>query len=120
MEKLTAKEEEVLNFIWTLNRPCSPKQIGELYDAPRPHVNTIATSFQSLEKKGYLTHQSVGRGYLYSPVVKREDYGRRKLKGLVANFFAGSYLNVVNTFVRDSDLTREELEQLLEQLKEQE
>ena len=116
MDKLTAKEEEVLNYMWELGRPCSPKEVAELY----PQVNTISTSFQSLEKKGYLTHESVGRGYLYSPVVRREDYGHRKLGKVVKNFFSGSYLNVVNTFVRESNVSREELEQLVEELKRQE
>lgn len=120
MDKLTAKEEEVLNYMWELGRPCSPKEVAELYPQPGPHVNTISTSFQSLEKKGYLTHESVGRGYLYSPMVRREDYGHRKLSKVVKNFFANSYLNVVNTFVRESNVSREELEQLVEELKRQE
>ena len=106
--------------MWELGRPCSPKEVAELYPKPQPHVNTISTSFQSLEKKGYLTHESVGRGYLYSPVVRREDYGHRKLGKVVKNFFSGSYLNVVNTFVRESNVSREELEQLVEELKRQE
>ena len=120
MDKLTAKEEEVLNYMWEPGRPCSPKEVAELYPKPQPHVNTISTSFQSLEKKGDLTHESVGRGYLYSPVVRREDYGHRKLGKVVKNFFSGSYLNVVNTFVRESNVSREELEQLVEELKRQE
>ena len=41
--------------MWELGRPCSPKEVAELYPQPGPHVNTISTSFQSLEKKGYLT-----------------------------------------------------------------
>lgn len=116
MKKITAKEEEVLNYIWQLGRPCSPKEVAELYPSPQPHVNTVSTSFQSLERKGYLTHREAGRGYHYMPTIDREDYGRSKLGKLVKNFFAGSYMSVVNTFVKESRISREELEKLLTDL----
>lgn len=120
MEKLTAKEEEVLNYIWQLGRPCSPREVAELYPAPQPHVNTVSTSFQTLERKGYLMHREAGRGYHYLPTIEREDYGRSKLGKVVKNFFADSYLGVVNTFVKESRISREELEALLDELREQE
>ncbi len=62
MFKLTAKEEEVMEHIWTLGT-CAPKDVVALYsDDERPHINSVANAFQSLEKKGYLTHRQRGRG----------------------------------------------------------
>lgn len=116
MEKLTTKEEEVLTYVWQLNRPCGPRDVVECYPEPRPHVNTVATSFQSLEKKGYLTHESRGRGFAYSPVVTRADYGRRTLGKVIDHFFAGSYLSVVSAFVKDRHVSKEELDRLLREL----
>ena len=66
MIKLTAKEEEVMEKIWQIGN-CAPKDVLALYEEPKPHINTIATMFQMLEKKGYLTHEAKGRGYIYSP-----------------------------------------------------
>ena len=55
MYKLTAKEEEVMEHIWTLGA-CAPKDVVALYpEDERPHINSIANAFQSLEKKGYLS-----------------------------------------------------------------
>ena len=59
-EKLTPSEEEVMERIWAYG-PCAPKDILDLYDDPKPHVNTVATMFQSLERKGFLTHVVRGR-----------------------------------------------------------
>ena len=42
MQKLTAKEEEVMELMWQLGE-CAPKDIVAQYSEPQPHVNTIAT-----------------------------------------------------------------------------
>ena len=116
MNRLTEKEEEVMEMIWELG-PCAPKDVVARDDEPKPHVNTIATMFQSLEKKGYLCHEAKGRGYIYSAVVDKEKYGRSKMKSFVGRFFGNSYMNVVSAFVEDEKLTEDELLGLLRQLK---
>lgn len=117
-EKLTASEEEVMERIWSYG-PCAPKDIVELYDDPKPHVNTVATMFQSLERKGFLTHVVRGRGYIYTPIVRKEDYGRNRFSNFVKRYFNNSYMNVVSALVHDDCVSREELEEFLANLKQQ-
>ncbi len=116
MEKLTAKEEEVMELIWKLGS-CAPKDVQAEYPEPKPHINTIATMFQSLEKKGYVTHHAAGRGYIYEPLVKKEAYGSNKLDAFVSQHFNHSYMNVVSALVREEKVSEEELEQFLRELK---
>jgi len=116
MVKLTAKEEEVMEWIWQLG-PCSPKDVVAQYDEPRPHINTIATAFQALEKKGYLTHRAQGRGYIYESAVEQETYGRSKLTSFVNRYFGNSYMRVVSAFVNEEKVTEGELLQFLADLK---
>ena len=47
MQKLTAKDEEVMELMWKLGE-CAPEDIVAQYDEPQPHVNTVATAVQSL------------------------------------------------------------------------
>ena len=117
-EKLTASEEEVMERIWSYG-PCAPKDIVELYDDPKPHVNTVATMFQSLERKGFLTHVVRGRGYIYTPIVRKEDYGRSRFSSFVKRYFNNSYMNVVSALVHDDCVSREELEEFLANLEQQ-
>ena len=60
MEKLTSKEEEVMELIWQLGQ-CAPKDVATLYPEPRPSANAIAQIFQALEKKEYLAHERMNR-----------------------------------------------------------
>lgn len=114
--RLTNKEEEVMEYIWTLG-PCSPKDIAQAYPDPKPHVNTVATSCQALERKGYLTHEQQGRGYLYIPAVEKADYGRSKLANFINNYFGNSYKSVVSAFMQDERLSAEELDEILSDFK---
>ena len=116
MQKLTGKEEEVLELMWQLGE-CAPKDIVAQYPEPQPHVNTIATMVQSLERKGYVSHRPQGRGFIYFPVVKQEDYGRSKLGGFVDRYFKNSYMKLVQTLVREEKVTEQELLDYLEELK---
>lgn len=138
--KLTAKEEEVMEYIWQLtngagaednpdcNIPCkeeegdsplgecTPKEVRQLYPEPRPLINGIQNAFQSLERKGYLTHRQQGRGYIYRPIVEKKEYGRGKLGAFVDKYFDGSCLSVVSQFVNEERLTETELMQFLADL----
>lgn len=118
MQKLTSKEEEVLRMIWQL-KACAPKDVQALYADPKPHINTVAQSFQALERKGYLKHTQQGRGYIYEPVVWSEDYGRNGLKEIIKEFFEGSYKKAVSSLVSEENIDEAELIAFLEHLKSQ-
>lgn len=116
MQKLTAKEEEVLELMWQLGE-CTPKDIVALYEEPKPHVNTIATMVQALERKAYVNHRAQGRGFIYFPIVKQEDYGRSKLGGFVSRYFKHSYMELVSSLVAEEKVTEQELLDFLNNLK---
>lgn len=116
MNKLTTKEEEVMEKIWQIE-PCSPKDVQATYEEPVPHINTIATVFQILERKGFLTHEPKGRGYIYSSAIAKEDYGRSKLGVFVDHYFKRSYLKLVSSLVENEKVSEQELLDFLHELR---
>lgn len=116
MEKLTSKEEEVMELIWQLGH-CAPKDVAALYPEPQPSTNAIAQVFQALEKKEYLTHEPKGRGFVYSPIVDKRAYGRGRLSSVINRFFGDSYMSVVSALVQEDKVTEAELLQYLADLK---
>ena len=107
-----------MTLIWQLGA-CAPKEVQALYNEPRPHINTVAMVFQSLEKKGYLSHRPQGRGYIYEPIVRREDYGSRRISHVIDAFFGQSYMSVVSALVRDKKVDEADLLQFLADLRKQ-
>lgn len=115
MEKLTAKEEEVLEFFWKRG-PLYVREIIEMYDEPKPHFNTISTIVRTLEEKGYLGHTQHGKSYQYHAIVAEEDMGKKSLSSIVGRYFKNSYLRVVSSFVEDGNIPIEDLRRLLDEV----
>ena len=88
MERLTPAEELVMLKLWKLEK-AAVKDIQTLFEEPKPAYNTTSTIVRILERKKFIKHQSIGRGYLYSPKISRESYRQYLLKHLMDNYFDG-------------------------------
>lgn len=115
MEKLTAKEEEVLGLFWEKG-PLYVREIVEMYEDPRPHFNTISTIVRALEEKGYVGHTKQGKSYQYHAIVAEEDMGRKSLSSVIGRYFKNSYLRVVSSFVEEGNIPVEDLRRLLDEV----
>lgn len=115
MEKLTAKEEEVLGLFWKKG-PLYVREIVELYEDPKPHFNTISTIVRALEEKGYVGHTPKGKSYQYYAIVAEEDMGKKTLSSIVGRYFKNSYLRVVSSLVEDGNIPVEDLRKLLDEV----
>lgn len=115
MEKLTAKEEEVLDLFWKKG-PLYVREIVELYENPKPHFNTISTIVRALEEKGYVGHTPKGKSYQYYAIVAEEDMGKKNLSSIVGRYFKNSYLRVVSSLVEGGNIPLENLRKLLDEV----
>lgn len=115
MEKLTAKEEEVLGFFWKRG-PLYVREIVEMYEEPKPHFNTISTIVRSLEDKGYVGHTAEGKSYKYHATVAEEEMGKKSLSSIVGKYFKNSYIRMVSSFVEDGNIPLEDLRHLLDEV----
>ncbi|MBD5359061.1 MAG: BlaI/MecI/CopY family transcriptional regulator [Bacteroides sp.] len=115
MEKLTAKEEEILELFWKKG-PLYVREIVELYEDPKPHFNTISTIVRALEEKGYVGHTQKGKSYQYHALIAEEDMGRKSLSSIIGRYFKNSYLRVVSSFVENGNIPVEDLRRLLDEV----
>ena len=116
LKALTKAEEQVMQALWQVGQGFL-KDIVEAMPAPQPHSNTVATLLKILVEKGYAQTQPVGRNHLYLPMVSKADYSTQSLGQLVSNYFNGSYSNAVSFLVNQQKLSVQDLELLLQQLK---
>lgn len=89
MERLTPAEEQVMLKLWKLQK-AAVKDIQELYENPKPAYNTTSTIVRILERKKFIKHQAVGRGYIYLPKVTREKYREYLLRHLLVHYYDGN------------------------------
>ena len=114
--QLTKAEEQVMHILWDLGEGLV-KDIRDRFDEPRPARNTVSTVLRVLEKKGFVGHKSFGNVYLYLPLVSKQDYSRSQLFGLMESYFGNSFPAMASFFVREKDLSVEELDELIKETK---
>jgi BlaI family transcriptional regulator, penicillinase repressor len=117
MENLTPKEEEIMQIIWSLDK-CFVKDIIGQMEESRPAYTTISSIVRILEGKGFVGHTAYGNTYQYHPIVAKEDYRKNTFRSFVQNYFDNSFRNVVSFLVEEKKLSKEEIEDLANILKE--
>jgi predicted transcriptional regulator len=116
MKTLTKAEEQIMQTIWKLDKAFLREIIDELPN-PKPHQNTVATIIKILVEKEFVGVTVFGRSHQYYPLVSKDVYSKGSIKTLVKGYFEGSFSNAVSFMVKENNLSIEELEFLLKQLK---
>lgn len=116
MKTLTRAEEEVMQILWELSGGFL-REIVEAFETPRPHQNTVATILKILVEKEFVGIEVFGRMHKYYPLMEKNQYSKGRVKSLVKKYFDGSFSNIVSSMVKENNLSVEELEKLLRQLK---
>ncbi len=113
---LTKAEEQIMQVIWKLDKAF----LREIIDAlpnPKPHNNTVATIIKILVEKDFIGLEVFGRTHQYYPLVSKDAYSKMTMKSFVKGYFEGSFSNAVSFMVKENNLSVDELETLLKQLK---
>ena len=113
MQKLTNKEEEIMQILWKLEKAFVKEVMSEITEE-QPHYNTLSTIIRNLEEKGFVSHNAFGNTHQYFPVVKMEDYRKRFMNMAIENYFGSSYKNMVSFFAQEEKISAKELREILE------
>lgn len=116
MIRLTAKEEEILGYFWEKG-PLFVRELLDLQEEPKPHYNTLSTIVRALEEKGYIGYKAFGNTHQYYALVSEDEYRKKTLKQVVDKYFDNSYTRVVSTLIEEEALTLDELQELIQQIK---
>ena len=115
--QLTKAEEQVMQYLWELKKAFL-KDILEQFPEPKPHTNTVSTILKVLKEKDFVDYEVFGRQHEYFPLISKEKYSGKSMKSLVKNYFEGSYKNAVSFLIEKNEMSVEDLEMLLNELKE--
>lgn len=115
MKQLTKAEEDIMQILWQLGKANVKAIIAELPE-PKPAYNTVSTIVRILESKGFVDYEKQGKGHIYFPLLKKQDYSNQSINTLVDNYFQGSFKSMVSFFVKENDIKLDELEAILKEI----
>ena len=116
MKVLTKAEDEIMQVLWELDSAFVKDIITKLPE-PKPAYNTVSTIVRILQQKGFVGHEIHGKSHKYHPLITKDAYTRSFMKGFVTRYFSGSYQQMISFFTKEDNLSLNELEQLLKELK---
>jgi len=112
MQKLTNKEEEIMQILWKLKK-AFVKEIQAEITEDQPHYNTLSTIVRNLEEKGFVEHNAFGNTHQYYPIITLEVYGKKYMNTAIDNYFNSSYKNMVSFFAKEEKISAAELREIL-------
>lgn len=115
--KLTEAEEKAMKILWSLSKGMI-RDVVDKYEEPKPAYTTVATIFKILETKGFVGRRPIGNTHEYYPRIERTQYTSVYIKSFLKNYFSDSFKRLVSEFSNTGELTTQEMEELIEHLKE--
>ena len=115
MKEITKAQEEILKAIWEIGNGAVTDVLEQLPD-PKPAYNTVATVIKVLERKGYVAHNTYGKTNVYFALVTKKEYADHILKEAFTGFFNSSLNQLVSPFIKNREISINELEELKKML----
>ena len=116
-KELTKAELQIMQVLWQKENAFVNEILQEL-EEPRPAYNTVSTVLRVLQNKGFVAYRSFGKNYQYYPLVSKESYTNRFMNRVVDNFFSCSVKAMVSFFTKKEKMSVQEIDELIEMLKE--
>jgi len=116
MKTLTKAEEQVMQVVWKVHEGFI-RDIMDALTPPKPHQNTVATVLKILVEKEFVGIRLFGRQHQYYPLISKDAYSKATMKTLVKSYFGGSFSEAVSFMVKENNISLDDLESLLQQLK---
>jgi predicted transcriptional regulator len=107
-----------MDYIWS-HGPSTSESCREALASSRPMKDsTIRTVLRRLEEKGYLTHATEGRTFIYKASDARQNVAVRAVKGIIDRFCGGSAEQLLLGMVDNAVLDSKQLERLTRKIAE--
>ncbi len=113
---LTRAEMQIMNILWDNGKGMTNHEIVNKCSEPHPAYSTIATFMKILTNKKYVDsykQDGGGKTFVYYPLVTRAEYTRFAMKEVKDSFFGGSFHSLISFFVKEEELSDEELYEII-------
>lgn len=109
---ISEAEWEVIKVLWDRGPLTAGGVVQGLSDVKQWAPRTVKTLLSRLVKKGAVKCEQQDKRYLYRAAITRQAAERREAKSFLARVFDGALVPAVATFIRESDLSADELAEL--------
>ena len=112
LPQISEAEFEVMKVIWKY-APINTNEITEkLTQTTNWSPKTIQTLIKRLVSKKALTYEKQSRVFVYTPLVKEDEYIRRESNTFLNRFYDGNIISMLASYIEDDKLSEAEIDTL--------
>lgn len=112
--KLPESEMKVMDVLWEegeISAKDAAIKMGDVYGWKK---NTTYTVLKNLQEKGAIVREEPG--FICKPLIEREAVGKEEAKNILHRFFKGSTATFISSFLKDKELSEEDIKRLEEMI----
>jgi BlaI family transcriptional regulator, penicillinase repressor len=109
--QLTKAEEQVMRYLWNLEKAYLKNIIDEFPD-PKPATTTVATLMKRVIDKGFVGYNQHGSNREYFPIVKKTEYFSKQVNSMIKDYFNNSASQFASFFTNETNLNLTDLEEI--------
>ena len=112
LPQISEAEYEVMKIVWK-HAPINTNEITEkLLQSTNWSPKTIQTLIKRLVTKGALTYEKQSRVFVYTPVVKENEYIGQKSNSFLERYYDGDITAMLSAYIENDRLSETEIDTL--------
>ncbi len=112
LPQISEAEFEVMKIVWKY-APINTNEVTEkLTQTTNWSPKTIQTMLKRLVAKKALTYEKQSRIFVYTPLVKEEEYVMQESSFFLNRYYNGNFTAMLSSFLEDDRLSDSELDSL--------
>ena len=109
--QISQAEYEVMKIIWKY-APIATSQVVERLSDSKWSPKTIQTLIKRLVNKGALTYEKEGRVFVYTPLVREDEYLDYENSTFLNRYYDGNLTSMITNFLEKERLSPDEIQKL--------
>ena len=112
LPQISEAEFEVMKIVWKY-APINTNEITErLMKTTTWSPKTIQTLIKRLTTKGALTYEKEGRIFVYTPLVKEDEYIHQESISFLKRFYNGNITSMLSAYIENDQLSQDDIDTL--------
>lgn len=121
MNKISDAELEIMKILWQKGGMTSPEIVEILFQKNDWEKTTIKTLLARLVKKGCVEQAKTdGKLYFYKPSITEREYKKVENENFITKLYQGSVKHMLLNFVEEKQISKGDLEKLIEIIEQEE
>jgi predicted transcriptional regulator len=108
----TAAEMRLLQILWDQQEATVEDVVNAHPVKSRPNYKTTQTLLRIMEQKGFITHESRGRVFVFTPTVSRKAIDDLSVQTLLSRNFRGSAASLLTNLMEATPFKKKDLDEL--------